>query len=160
MTLIDPVLHPLGNPLFALIAGKDRPERIRAGIYSGVAFNFELLLNTGSAHDWDPFPSNLPGDLEASYGVVDSMTQFLERFGDALEADVQGYCLGFTRVSKGEQPASGGWRWHKWGPYLGMQEPQHEYLHDEEYITEVYCFQLFRHKSWRMGGVYGQDDES
>lgn len=44
-----------------------------------------------------------------------------------------------------DQPSEGGWRWHKWGPYVGDKHPEHEYLHDEgPEITQATCFHVYR----------------
>lgn len=36
----------------------------------------------------------------------------------------------------------GGWRWHKWGEYIGVHEPQHEYLSYEKGIDYVLSYDL------------------
>lgn len=36
----------------------------------------------------------------------------------------------------------GGWRWHKWGEYIGVHEPQHEYLSYEKGIDYVLSYSL------------------
>lgn len=36
----------------------------------------------------------------------------------------------------------GGWRWHKWGEYIGLHEPQHEYLSYEKGIDYVLSYDL------------------
>ena len=36
----------------------------------------------------------------------------------------------------------GGWRWHKWGEYIGLHEPQHEYLSYEQNIDYVLSYDL------------------
>lgn len=36
----------------------------------------------------------------------------------------------------------GGWRWHKWGEYIGLHEPQHEYLSYEKGIDYVLSYSL------------------
>ena len=43
-----------------------------------------------------------------------------------------------------------GWRWHKWGPYIGTLNPQYEYLDDENFGDDfeyVLCFELYKVKS-------------
>jgi hypothetical protein len=40
----------------------------------------------------------------------------------------------------------GGWRWHKWGPYIGTQEPKCEYIHDEPEIEEVFTYHVYELK--------------
>ncbi|HMG12787.1 MAG TPA: hypothetical protein VK571_06415 [Gemmatimonadaceae bacterium] len=157
MSLLDPDLLNARNPrLFAILSGARPAHRISTGIYSVATFNFNLLLDD----DWDDFPNELPGGLEESYGVVDSVEQFTDRFWGALSDDPHGYVVAFTRVRKSEQPTEGGWRWCKWGPYLGVGSPQCDYLHGEPHFNEVFCFHVYRHKSWRVGGVYGWDEES
>ena len=47
-----------------------------------------------------------------------------------------------TPVFKEDQPESCGWRWYKWGQYIGKYEPKCEYLYDEEGIDYVYCFTI------------------
>lgn len=42
------------------------------------------------------------------------------------------------------QPGNtGGWRWHKWGPYIGTQWPQCEYIDDEPEIEMVYVANIY-----------------
>lgn len=36
----------------------------------------------------------------------------------------------------------GGWRWHKWGEYIGVHEPRHEYLSCEQGIDYVLSYSL------------------
>ena len=36
----------------------------------------------------------------------------------------------------------GGWRWHKWGEYIGVHEPRHEYLSCEKRIDYVLSYDL------------------
>jgi hypothetical protein len=52
------------------------------------------------------------------------------------------FVISFTRVLKSNQPSAGGWRWHKWGPYMGTQNSQREYLHDEPSISEIFCYHI------------------
>lgn len=80
-----------------------------------------------------PFPEN---------GVVDSPEQLLELVDlDALPIPV---AVTMVEIQRGDQPSSGGWRYHKWGPYLGTQNPQHEYLHDDTHIERVFTYHIYR----------------
>jgi len=74
--------------------------------------------------------------------VVDSPEQFIERYHHLLEADERTFAVFFTVIRKADQSEEGGWRWHKWGEYLGSHTPQHEYLYDEEGIEEVYVVHI------------------
>lgn len=68
------------------------------------------------------------------YGVCDSIDQFDAKFGDILRNDMRLWCVFFVHVAKDPSNAGegGGWRWHKWGTYVGEGEPTQEYLDDEE----------------------------
>ena len=77
------------------------------------------------------------------YGVCDSPDQFIERYEKLLEEDPRRLFVTFFKVEKRRQPKRGGWRWHKWGPYIGDKDPQHEYIRDEDdTIKVVYCYQI------------------
>ena len=52
------------------------------------------------------------------------------------------YVIGLSVVERKNQSSDGGWRWHKWGQYIGKYEPKCEYLYDEESIDYVYCFTI------------------
>jgi hypothetical protein len=36
-----------------------------------------------------------------------------------------------------------GWRYHKWGDYIGSQNPQSEYLYDDTHIDAVWTFHIY-----------------
>ncbi len=73
------------------------------------------------------------------YGVCDSIKQFNAKYLHLLEDSAESYCVAFVEVRKDEQPSEGGWRWHKWGPYIGDGDPQFEYLYDEENFESVFA---------------------
>jgi hypothetical protein len=50
------------------------------------------------------------------------------------------------KISKKDQPYVGGWRWHKWGKYIGDQNPMCEYIADEPEIDFVYVYNLYKVK--------------
>lgn len=100
------------------------------------------------------------------YGVADNATQVIRHlennlksylFGNDLEDD---FWLGRALVKMIElypeyklvllmtphvntkDCSWGGWRWHKWGEYIGVHEPQHEYLSCEQGIDYVLSYDL------------------
>lgn len=75
-----------------------------------------------------------------SYGVVDSPEQLLEMYD--FHADPRKFFICLTPMFKGEQPSDGGWRWHKWGPYIGIHTPTCEYLYDEPEIDVVWVYHI------------------
>lgn len=50
-----------------------------------------------------------------------------------------------TSIYKNQQPPVGGWRWHKWGSYIGTYESKHEYLYDED-IDMIYVYHIYEIK--------------
>ena len=119
------------------------PRRLSEGVYDGCGFNFHICLPHGEYEQWS-HPDDVP-----AYGVADSVEQFMSLYGEKLRASPHAYAVGFTTVKKSEQGAEGGWRWHKWGPYVGTKEPTAEYLHDEPEIEEVVTFSVVRRKEAR-----------
>lgn len=82
-----------------------------------------------------------------SYGVCDNYEQILERvegINEYIEDPDNTYVIILYKVKKSAQPEEGGWRWHKWGSYIGDHEITSEYLYDEEDIDYVYTFSIYR----------------
>ena len=126
----DPILDILSKAV-----GESTEVIIHAtGIYEISHFNAHRLLP-----EYDALP-----DLHiAAYGVCDNYTQVLEQCPELVGNVYRKFVLVVTKVTKQSQPAEGGWRWHKWGPYIGTQNAQHEYLYDEPDVEEVYCYDIF-----------------
>ena len=82
-----------------------------------------------------------------SYGVCDNASQVLDYY-DSLYKKYNNYMkdkkfvILLHPIFKEDQPEWDGWRWHKWGQYIGKYEPKYEYLYDEEGIDYVYCFTI------------------
>ena len=45
-------------------------------------------------------------------------------------------------INNHDKSAWGGWRWHKWGEYIGKHNPQYEYLNHETEIDYVLVWKL------------------
>jgi len=126
------------DPIMDLIASvngnKSEVLELRTGVYQ--------IGDFGSSASF-PGYENYPNVTVGAYGVCDNITQLLEKCPE-LEADEnRQFTVTLTPVWKNAQESSGGWRWHKWGDYIGTQDPQHEYLYDEEGIDLVYCFHIY-----------------
>ncbi len=83
----------------------------------------------------------------SNYGVCDSPEQF-KRTGlyKGIAESERSWCVFFTHVPKDVSNAGngGGWRWHKWGPYIGEGEPTTEYLDDEPLFPGgVYTYHVY-----------------
>lgn len=158
--LID--LPPLTeqHPINAIL-GSPVPKAIARGVYqSGLSLDHDLKasgyrIDTSPFHEaaWRPVWDVEPGTderraaLDAAYaaphdyGVCDNWEQITERWPEILTSERR-FVIGMTEIRRADQPERGGWRWHKWGEYVGTHEPQHEYLADEEGIESVWVFQI------------------
>lgn len=76
-----------------------------------------------------------------SFGVADSVEQFLDRF-PALLADERPLAVTFRRYHRDDPSAGPGWRWEAHGEYVGVHTRHHENLADEPEIEEVVVFQI------------------
>lgn len=107
--------------------------------------NYPIIFEDGRVYDkYKDLPKNwfkLPHIPE--YGVCDTPDQFMHKYRKILESSDEMFCVAFAIIKKSDQPEHGGWRWHKWGTYIGDKNPQHEYLYDEIGINEVYCYHVF-----------------
>jgi len=118
-------------------------EQLAPGMYNG-HFNLGTILeglgitlvDKGVALDED------------YYGVADNTDQIREHFKEHIADPTALYVIDATPVNRdlSEKGQRSGWRWHKWGPYIGTQTPTTEYLDDEPEIESVIVFHLYRIK--------------
>jgi hypothetical protein len=137
--LIDVPIPNVPDPILAIMSGGDpTPKRIAQGIYECRHWNFADCIGlTEHEHRWP--------NLEEynCYGVCDSIEQFNDApIGRFVRDSPRRFVVSFVRIVKSTQPAEGGWRWHKWGPYIGKHESKCEYLYDEEDIDEVWTYSV------------------
>lgn len=119
-----------------------RPKRLQAGVYQIPHFSMDRYLG----RDWESWPDldYEDGSAHNAFGVCDSVEQFLRHpIGQLVQESGRRFCVSFTQICRDRQPEEGGWRWHKWGPYIGEQGPKHEYLHDDQHIEEVWCYHVY-----------------
>lgn len=88
---------------------------------------------------------------KAQYGVCDSIEQLKEYFKEEIEDPNRKFIITATPVfqDKENKGKGGGWRWHKWGEYIGKLNSKCEYLDDEEFGDDfkyVICFHLYEIK--------------
>lgn len=104
------------------------------GIYQINSFGGTYILS-----DFERYPTLDIGP----YGVCDSYEQILEQCPELVDSTDREFVITLTPVVKADQPAEGGWRWHKWGDYIGNLDPQYEYIYDEPFIEKVYCYHIY-----------------
>jgi hypothetical protein len=113
--------------------------RLERGVYvCGLNLNFivDMLSTQKEVHDYKSREFN----ANYGYGVADNLSQIKERFAKYWTVPDRQFFLALTIMRKNEMDSEGGWRWHKWGEYIGTQEPQCEYLYDEPVIKRAVCF--------------------
>lgn len=112
-------------------------EKYIDGVYrhDGFKFNFDSFIKDNT---FDTLT-----DEWVTYGVCDNYEQILERYDNLLSNPDKNYVVGLCTVRRKDQGPDGGWRWHKWGKYIGTQNPQHEYLYDDTHIDEIYCYHIY-----------------
>ena len=110
-------------------------RRLLSGMYIVGHFGSSAFLR-----NYEPYPE----DLSISpYGVCDNDAQ-IEFNCPELITSKRKFVVTLTPVEKAKQSSWGGWRWHKWGPYIGTQERSGcEYLYDEPNIDLVYVYHIY-----------------
>ncbi|MNC81295.1 hypothetical protein D3C75_1343800 [compost metagenome] len=56
------------------------------------------------------------------------------------------FVVSLAEIRKDEQPEQWGWRWEKWGEYIGTQNSQADYLYDEPEIERVFVYHIYEIK--------------
>lgn len=126
------------------------------GFYlSRIDFNFSYIEFLEFNNDDGIF--NIPFDQwykvfsptyhKSQYGVADSIEQIKDYFKEEIDDLNRKYFIEFTPVfqDKENKGKGGGWRWHKWGEYIGKLDSKCEYLDDEDFGDDfeyVICFHL------------------
>lgn len=80
------------------------------------------------------------------YGVCDNYEQILEHCPEIVMDKDRKFVISITSILKKNQSKEGGWRWHKWGPYIGKHKITREYLYDEPKIEKVFCYHVYEIK--------------
>lgn len=120
-------------------SGPREPKKIGTGLWLLGHWNLEAEVDVPLKliEQWP----NL-GEKEG-LGVCDSPEQAVEYLRPELDNPDRKFFIGFVRMRRADQPREGGWRWHKWGEYIGAQKPRCEYLHDEPLVEEIYTFHVY-----------------
>lgn len=82
---------------------------------------------------------------EVESGVADSVEQ-IKRHHNIVN-DSREFIILVTPIRRDEQPEQGGWRWHKWGAYIGTHKPRCEYLYDEQGIEQVFVYTILERRN-------------
>jgi hypothetical protein len=123
------------------------------GIYqNSVPFNFsEDEFEELQKLTWEDRYKIFPNYEKITYGVADNIKQIKEYYKEEIEDKNNKYVISLTPVwqEKENKGKGGGWRWHKWGKYIGKLNPKHEYLNDEDFgenFSYVITFTIYKIK--------------
>lgn len=121
------------------------PVKISTGVYIS-ALNASHFIKE-KVEDYPQLNQKEEGSPKKSSGVCDIPEDVLANlnYNKILHDPERRFTIFFTPIIRSCQERVGGWRWHKWGPYLGKQEPTMEYLYDEPNIEMVYVFHIVEH---------------
>jgi hypothetical protein len=115
-------------------------NELQEGVYlSDYSFQLHALERSKS---YIKDPEFLTNDFAWYYGVCDGIDNLLEVIPELLSPDREFVVL-LHKITKSGQPRYEGWRWHKWGDYIGTQTPTTEYIYDEPEIELVYCYHIY-----------------
>lgn len=121
---------------------------IEKGIYASghCSFPRTMFIETKTMSFDDEFKLFAPNYEKAQYGVADSIKQIKEYFKDEIES-ARPYIISVTPVYQDKEHAGkgGGWRWHKWGEYIGKLTSKCEYLDDEDFGENFQGYVLVFH---------------
>ena len=137
------VLNFADNPLLAILASMEEGEQkhLDTGIYEVNHFGCSPFID--GYKDWpDEELVNKDGDWFGNYGVCDNYQQILDQCPMLKDSDRQ-FFITIKSVKKENQDPDGGWRWHKWGAYIGTHEITTEYLYDEPIVEEVFVYHIY-----------------
>ena len=110
-----------------------KTEELVKGVYKICHFGSSDFLR-----GYEQFPALSIGP----YGVCDEYSQILEQCPEIISSERK-FVITVTPVLKSNQSAEGGWRWEKWGEYIGTKNPQCRYLYDEPEIDSVFAYHIY-----------------
>lgn len=125
----DPLLSLIGS-----ISGRGSDQKLQDGIYE--------IGHFGSSHFLRDYEHYIDDLSVGGYGVCDSVDNLLDKCPELTKSERK-FVVTVTPIRRGDEPKEGGWRWHKWGEYIGKYEPQCEYISDEPEIEEVLIYHVY-----------------
>lgn len=122
----------------------------KIGVYEGAELLTMLMFNEtkdlNQSYYWFDFKHLSP----SAYCVADNVDQILNFFKPDIDRTDTNCIITCEKIWQDKSNAGngGGWRWGKWGPYIGNLNPQCEYLDDEDFGDDfqgyVYIAHIYR----------------
>lgn len=116
------------------------PSKLADGIYKSTFLYGGLPWDMPNRKKFCDYPEL--DSFKSSYGTCDNVQQILDEYPELQDPNRQ-FVVFVATVVRADQPATDGWRWHKWGPYIGKLKPEHEYIYDETDIEQVLIYEIY-----------------
>ena len=117
-------------------------KQLHKGIYTEMYPDYSDILNIATAISI-PLEEYFEFSSSGSYGVCDGLQNFLDIFNEELATIPEKVFVTLTPIHRKQQPEYGGWRWRKWGPYIGNFKRTEEYLFNETEIDTVWIYHIY-----------------
>jgi hypothetical protein len=131
------------DPLIELMCSVDNskvmPDLLETGVYLFEHVNHKYILGLADLE----FEYQYPRIDFPAYGVCDTWEQLKAALPPVIFEPGRDFVITLAVIERAKQDPEGGWRYHKWGPYIGTQNPRHEYLYDDKHIDKVYCWWIY-----------------
>ena len=79
-----------------------------------------------------------------AYGLCDNSEQIMHILGKVLEQDHRRWVVSVHPIFRGHEPEHDGFRFDKWGPYVGTRKFTHDYLYDCTDIDYICVWHIYR----------------
>ena len=127
----------ISKAIAKMCGNSETTKKIKNGLYERGNFGSS---DFPPSKEYDHYPDTITIDC---YGVCDHYQQILDKC-PILESDKnREFVIFITPVCAEDQPEDGGWRWCKWGEYIGDKNPQCQYLYDEPEIEMIYVYHIY-----------------
>lgn len=119
---------------------------IKTGIYKGCWSKSDLEDYCGlEVEEYHSFfnKNDINSSIRENFGVADNIEQILEHYPELLKSE-DNFIVIFSDVYRKYQPESYGFRYEKFGEYIGTQNIQHEFIYDDKHIDKVIIYEIFK----------------
>lgn len=151
MPLADPIIKLTSDPILQMVCSVNQRNnvvvKLDTGMYQIGHWNPEFVTPNKLSSGWetDLHLIGKNGDYFGNGGGCDYPGQVLEcidlsRYSEQL-------VIFYVQINRKDQPQDGGWRFHKWGDYIGKHTIEYEYLYDQKDIDMVFTYHIYQFES-------------
>ena len=133
-----------------LASGELDLKQVEPGVYEAFSHNFGFIVDelevSGIKFDAWFDSADSPHQWGASNVTCDNVDQAKKHWQSHVDDPQKEFVLVLSPVHCSPENAGQGrgFRWSKWGPYIGTQEIKHEFLDDEVGIDKVFLASIIQ----------------